>query len=219
MIISNPASPTAAALHGAANGTAYSADLMAAATPAAPTPITAEQRAQLAHLPLQLGDMLFGAAFARVTSILMRSPHYKHFALADLEWLPGAQAPKPNQVPPLFSGQFAVLDATLEGVALPVPVAVALWANVSPEVDARLSQNLAAPVKLRPDEWRSGDILWLVDVIGDQKAMPSLLAQLTASGAFAGRAAKMRTTGKDGRVVVGTLQGGAAGAPAGGLEV
>jgi hemolysin-activating ACP:hemolysin acyltransferase len=53
----------------------------------------------------------FGAAFARVVSVLMRSPYYKHFALADLEWL---------VVPPLFSGQFAVLDATLEGVALPV---------------------------------------------------------------------------------------------------
>ena len=45
---------------------------------------------------------------------------------------------------------------------------MALWANLSPEVDARLTQNLAAPIKLRPDEWRSGPILWLVDIIGDQ---------------------------------------------------
>jgi hypothetical protein len=62
------------------------------------------------------------------------------------------------------------------------------------------------PLKLRPDEWRSGDILWLIDVIGDAKAMPSLLAQLAASGAFQGRPAKMRTMGKDGRVVVGLLE-------------
>ena len=34
----------------------------------------------------------------------MRSPHYEQFTLSDLEWL---------IVPPLFVGQFAVLDATV----------------------------------------------------------------------------------------------------------
>jgi hypothetical protein len=37
-------------------------------------------------------------------------------------------------------------------------------------VDKRLSENLTAPIRLRPDEWKSGDILWLVDAIGDGAA-------------------------------------------------
>ena len=32
------------------------------------------------------------------------------------------------------------------------PVAVALWASVSEDVDKRLSENLTTPIKLRPDE-------------------------------------------------------------------
>ena len=89
-------------------------------------------------------EAAFAVTFTRVISVLMRSPHYKHYTLADLEWL---------VVPPLLAGQCAVMEATINGRQ--VPVAVALWASVSQEVDKRLSENLTAPVKLRPEEWQS----------------------------------------------------------------
>ena len=91
----------------------------------------------------------FAIAFARVVSVLMRSNPYRHYSLSDLEWL---------VVPPLMTGQFAIMDAQVtpqqaDGAAAPaqtVPVAVAFWASVSPEVDQRLSNPKTPTLKLRP---------------------------------------------------------------------
>lgn len=156
---------------------------------AAAQPLTDEQLRQLAQQ-----DLIVSAAFARIVSVLMRAPQYKTFALADLEWL---------VMPPLLLGQFAVLDARIEGVPLPMPAAVALWASVSKEVDARLS-DIAAPMRLSADEWRSGEILWLFDVVGEPAAAAHLLTGLR-HGAFKDRPLKARSTGPDGRIVVGIV--------------
>lgn len=139
----------------------------------------------------------FAIAFTRIVSVLMRSQPYRQASLADLEWL---------VLPPIMAGQFAILDAQIRGQA--VPVAVALWAFVSPEVDQRLSQNLEHPIRLAPHEWRSGDVLWLVDAIGDGKALPQILASLQQT-AFKGRDAKMRTVSATGARVVQTLRAAA----------
>ena len=139
-------------------------------------------------------EAAFAVTFTRVVSVLMQSPHYKHYTLADLEWL---------VVPPLLAGQCAVMEATINGRQ--VPVAVALWASVSHEVDKRLSENLTAPVKLRPDEWQSGDVLWLIDAVGDVKAIPNLMKQVQET-AFKGREAKVRTLDAHSRPVVGSLK-------------
>ena len=139
-------------------------------------------------------EAAFAVTFSRVVSVLMRSPHYKHYTLADLEWL---------VVPPLLAGQCAVMEATINGRQ--VPVAVALWASVSQEVDKRLSENLTAPVKLRPEEWQSGDVLWLIDAVGDVKAIPLLMKQVQET-AFKGREAKVRTLDAHSRPVVGSLK-------------
>jgi cytolysin-activating lysine-acyltransferase len=121
-------------------------------------------------------------AFADIVSVLMCSPLHKHFSLTDLEWL---------VVPPLLAGQCRVAKAQPQGGGLGTPVAVVLWASVSAEVDNRLSSNVNAPIRLRPDEWRSGDILWLVEAVGDQRVVPPLLKQLTDT-AFKGHTVKMR---------------------------
>ena len=131
-------------------------------------------------------------AFAQIVSVLMRSPHYKHYTLADMEWL---------VLPPLLTGQFSVAEAGAREGGPRFPAAVALWASVSVEVDKRLSESLAAPIRLRPDEWRSGEILWLVDAVGDGRVVQPLLKQLSA-GAWKGREVKVRSRGKDGRAQV-----------------
>jgi cytolysin-activating lysine-acyltransferase len=136
----------------------------------------------------------FAVTFTRIVSVLSRSPHYKHYALSDLEWL---------VVPPILTGQCAVMEAKVNGRQ--VPTAAAVWASVSEEVDKRLSENLTTPIKLRPDEWRCGEILWLVDAVGDPKAIPLLLRQLQG-GPFKGREAKVRIFGPDARPTVSKLQ-------------
>jgi cytolysin-activating lysine-acyltransferase len=131
-------------------------------------------------------------AFAQIVSVLMRSPRYRHYTLGDLEWL---------VVPALATGQFRVVGAQSKQNGVSFPVAVALWAAVSAEVDKKLSENLHVPIRLRPDEWQSGDILWLVDAVGDPRVVPQLLKQLLETS-FKGREAKVRAAGEDGKITV-----------------
>ena len=113
----------------------------------------------------------------------MRSVHYKHYSLRDLEWL---------VVPAIATGQCAVMQTKVKGRQ--VPVAVALWASVSAEVDKRLSENITTPIRLRPDEWTSGDILWLIDGVGDPQGVQLLLKQLQEA-AFKTQPVKARPLG------------------------
>jgi hemolysin-activating ACP:hemolysin acyltransferase len=131
-------------------------------------------------------------AFSQIVSVLMRSPRYRHYTLGDLEWL---------VVPALATGQWRVVGAQSKQNGVSIPVAVALWARVSPEVDKKLSENLHVPIRLRPDEWQSGDILWLVDAVGEPRVVPQLLKQLLETS-FKGREAKVRAAGEDGKITV-----------------
>ena len=130
--------------------------------------------------------------FAQILSVLMRSPRYRHYTLGDLEWL---------VVPALATGQWRVVGAQSKQNGVSFPVAVALWARVSTEVDKKLSENLHVPIRLRPDEWKSGDILWLVDAVGDSRIVPQLLKQLLETS-FKGCETKVRAAGEDGKITV-----------------
>jgi cytolysin-activating lysine-acyltransferase len=47
-------------------------------------------------------------------------------------------------------------------------VGFAIWANVSEEVDAKIREQTTAgvfPVRLKPEDWASGSINWLLDVV------------------------------------------------------
>ncbi len=109
------------------------------------------------------------ASFGEMVSLLMRSAHYKHYSLADLEWL---------VLPPLMHNQFLVVEARSKENGASVPVGLALWARVSEDVNKRLSENLDRPIKLRPDEWQSGEINWLVDMMGDDKMKQSMFQKI-----------------------------------------
>ena len=59
---------------------------------------------------------------------------------------------------------------------------LAIWASVSEEVDAKIREQAKAgvfPVRLAADDWNSGEINWLLDVIApNQKATASVIANL-----------------------------------------
>ena len=59
-------------------------------------------------------------------------------------------------------------------------------------------------MRLRPDEWKSGDILWLIEAVGDGRVVPGLLKQLSEN-ALKGRDVKMRVRGQDGKPAVRSL--------------
>lgn len=114
---------------------------------------------------------LISASIGDLVLVLSKSPSHKHYSLADIEWM---------VLPPVLAGQFYVAEATVPATGFRAPVAAVTWARVSSEVDAKLRENAGKPVRLRPDEWTSGDICWLIDLVGDPKGLNNALKALLA---------------------------------------
>jgi len=111
-------------------------------------------------------------SFGKVAMAMMALPRYRHNTLADLNHI---------VLEPLIRDRIAIAypgedkDNPLSDVA-----GMAIWASVSEEVDAKIREQIKAgvfPVRLKADDWVSGDINWLLDVIApDQKVTTSVIA-------------------------------------------
>lgn len=182
--------PSAAA--GALNGPSVP---LATAAPSADAPsesnvINAEDAKKRAASAKQVA-----AAFGEFVMLLMRSPSDKHHTLGDLDWL---------VAPALMQRQFALAEAQSKETGMVSPVGGVLWAFVSEDVDKRLS-DLSTPLRLKPNEWRSGDIPWIVLASGDMRVLAGLIQQLNAN-VFKDKKPKMRVRGNDGKLTVGHLE-------------
>jgi hemolysin-activating ACP:hemolysin acyltransferase len=133
--------------------------------------------------PLILGQIL---------TLMLQSPNHRHYSLSDLEWM---------VLPPLKFGQVAMAETKPDQSGSSLPMAVVFWASVSPEVDRRISSNLSAPIRLRPDEWRSGDILWIADMVGDMSAGHALVKNVLES-VLPGRTLRVRSLDGEGRPIL-----------------
>ncbi|MBS0244810.1 MAG: toxin-activating lysine-acyltransferase [Proteobacteria bacterium] len=145
-------------------------------------------------------------AAGEIVSVLMRSPETRALTLGQLEALIG---------PALNTGQFLVAEAQSKADGSVAPMATVLWATVSAEVDQRLSAQPDQPFQLAPNEWRSGEVPWLVLLAGDQRLIGPMLKALQ-DNALRGCPLKMRTKDKNGNAIVGTLAIVAAPAPSAG---
>jgi hemolysin-activating ACP:hemolysin acyltransferase len=139
---------------------------------------------------------LFAASVGEIALVLSRSSAHKHYSLADIEWM---------VLPPVFAGQFHIVEAAHKERGFRAPIAVVTWAFVSEEVDARFRQGVGQRVRLRPDEWKSGDIGWLIDAVGDGKGLDSALQRLKA-GPFKERPLNLITRDKEGAPAASTLE-------------
>lgn len=101
--------------------------------------------------------------------------------------------------------QFRVGEGAMAENGVVVPVAAVLWASVSPEVDQRLAQNLDQPMRLKPHEWRSGDIVWIVEAVGDSKTITAMLQHLKQNE-LKDQTVRMRVKGKDGKPTIGRVE-------------
>ena len=150
----------------------------------------------------------FAESFAQIVAVFMRDRNFRTLTIAELEWL---------VLPPIMVGQFALAHAptgrhsakgekvkSQQNGAAHVPVAVALWARVSPSIDRALSENLDKAIKLQAADWASGDRLWLLALAGDHSVFPRFLAQLGEKD-FQGRQVKMRKRTPEGKVVIQTI--------------
>src|SRR5262245_32402368 len=135
--------------------------------------------------------------FGEIVSVLTRSPQFRAVPLGEVQAL---------VLPPLMSGQFLVAEARSKSQGFITPVAIALWAKVSKQVDERLSENLDQPITLAPAEWKSGDIAWLIVLAGNAQAIGPVLNKFQET-TLKGQPLKMRVKGKDGKTIVTTISG------------
>lgn len=133
-------------------------------------------------------------ALGEIVSVMMKSPEYRGATLATVQGL---------VAPAISSGQYLVLTAHQKQGGSAVPVAVAMWASVSEEVDRRLSQ-ASDGLSLSAADWTSGKIAWITALAGDQRTIPALLGRMQQT-TLKGRVIKLRTKGEDGKTEVRTL--------------
>lgn len=150
-------------------------------------PEEAQRRADYSHRVMQ--------AFGAIVAVYMRSKSHREMRLADIESVVG---------PAVTTGQFSLAEATHKKNGLVSPVAIVLWASVSDAINRELSANPAQPPKLAVADWKSGDHIWIIEAIGEQRMLGAMLKQLQAS-AWKDRSVKMRAREDDGRVAVRSL--------------
>lgn len=111
-------------------------------------------------------------SFGKIAMAMMLLPRYRNQTLADLQHL---------ILEPLIRDRVAMAypgnqdDNNLVDVA-----GMAIWASVNAEADARIRDQIRAgtfPLRLKPEDWNSGDINWLLDVIApDAKTTTAVLS-------------------------------------------
>ncbi len=74
------------------------------------------------------------------------------------------------------------------------PIGVVLWAAVNDEVEAMLSKGTN---RIRPQDWRSGDKIWVVEVIAPFGGAEEMVKDLKAN-VFTDREVKYLAVGRDG---------------------
>ena len=110
------------------------------------------------------------AAVGQVALAMIGVPRYRHAAIADLQQL---------VLEPLIRDRIAIAstkakhEADLTGGTL---AGIAIWASVSDEVDQKIREQIKAgvfPLRLKPDDWASGEKIWLFDVIAPSRQIAS----------------------------------------------
>lgn len=141
-------------------------------------------------------------ALGQIVWLFSQSPLHKHLKIADLEWsvmpavlleqfrvfsfgpLPGLEAAPPEDFLP---------GSTKEGLEQ-MPLGVAFWGLLSDEAEGRIERG----ERLTPEDWKSGDRLWLLELIApfatpENKLTEVMLLDLV-NGPFKGKRFSLHKT-------------------------
>lgn len=137
-------------------------------------------------------DLLLRQAFARASQVFgqavstfMQSPQHRHLLISDLEW---------RVIPPIALQQYRLVQH--KGT----PAGFVSWALVDEETEQRLQQ---PDFRLRLQDWRSGQRVWIIDVVAPAAQAPVLIEKVKAE-LFKDREMKVR----EGAVPSGAGNGG-----------
>lgn len=119
--------------------------------------------------------------------LLSQSPaHRYNFFIGDIAWM---------IMPAILNGQYKLYQSENR------PVGIAFWAYVSEEVQTRLESGLG---KLSGKDWKSGEHLWLIDLVVPYGQSDQIIADLQKT-AFKGKTFKFHRTTKDGKREIVTI--------------
>lgn len=80
---------------------------------------------------------------------------------------------------PLIRDRIAIARPTKYEPGMLTDVAgFAVWASVSEEVDLKIRDQIKAgtfPIRLKPEDWQSGSINWLLDVIAPDGSVAQIV--------------------------------------------
>lgn len=121
------------------------------------------------------------SSIGQVVLAMSSVPRYRNHSLADLAHL---------VIDPLVRDCISIASPKPAEGADPemalAPAAIAIWASVSDEVDKKIKEQIKAgafPVRLKVMDWKSGDKIWLLDIIAPTRdlatAMLASFSQVT----------------------------------------
>lgn len=99
-------------------------------------------------------------AMGPVIMLYMQSSHRRFKFIGDIEWL---------LLPPLVSDQCKLY------MKKEYPISFVSWAYLDEEAEKRMLKNGG---KLRPEDWRSGDRLWLIDIVAPFGGVSNMLSDI-----------------------------------------
>ncbi len=111
-------------------------------------------------------------AMGPVIMLYMQSSHRRYQFIGDLEWL---------LLPPLVTGQCKLY------MKKDYPISFISWAFLDEAAEKRLFQNGG---KLRPEDWKCGDRLWIIDVVAPFGGVENMLRDIQKNE-FAGRVVRL----------------------------
>ena len=110
----------------------------------------------------------------KVALAFMTMPRYRNLPIGELNTL---------ILDPLMRLPLAIATSGKDGTPTEGSLSgIAIWASVSPEVDAKIREQIKAGtflIRLQAEDWNSGDINWLLDVL--LPAWPSALRRAFAA--------------------------------------
>lgn len=136
-----------------------------------------EQNAQAEDLAEKLHEQAMELlrrlpAFGPVIMLYLQSAHRRFQFISDLEWL---------LIPPLMNRQCKLF------MKKNYPFAYVSWALLDEEAESRLLLNGG---KLRPQDWKSGENLWVMDIVAPFGGADKVLADIQQNE-FPGRSIRI----------------------------
>ena len=104
--------------------------------------------------------------FGKVSLALMTTARYRNLPISELAH---------HVLDPLMRDRIAIATAAKDGAPVDGTLSgIAFWASVSEAVDVKIREQIRAgtfPVRLQAEDWNSGSINWLLDVIAPNQRL------------------------------------------------